>query len=615
MSISDIILFLMNNPCEDPEVLKVIFYIKLLMNAAFIIVPMVLIVLIIFDFVKSVMASTEDVQKKNVKIIIKRIVYCIFLFFVTPIVNICFSAFETSGNSEFIESNGTNYLSCWANASDIDTINAFEITAKFNGDGGQVYGGTTKSCGGSQYCEISVLPNAVKKGYYFTGWSNNGCYNTVKNDKLVLEKNGNNNYVACWDENSNSANSGSNGITSTANSSANGILSVVNSINISNASGFWWPIAAGSNGKPKTTNISSTYGTRKLNGKTSSHLGIDISGGSSPDIIASYDGIVYSVVNKKGNSKSPDYGTHVILQHNYNGETLYTIYGHMKYNSIPSNITKGAKVTAGTKIGIMGDTGYSFGTHLHFEMRKGSYSPRSKVAVNPLNYISASNPYPEKKESSSGSSTSNNNNSTTSTKKCNGRSVNIEQKDGVTYINGIIVVNKTYSLPKSYKSNNLKKGRDEDKEKYYMDKTALDAFNEMKSAIKKEKNANIYIYSGYRSYDTQNKTYNSFVNGEGKTAADTKSARPGHSEHQTGLSVDINNVKNSFKDTTEGKWLKDNAYKYGFILRYPEGKTNETGYMFEPWHYRYVGKELAKELYNNGNWLTMEEYFCIDSKY
>ena len=74
-------------------------------------------------------------------------------------------------------------------------------------------------------------------------------------------------------------------------------------------------------------------------------------------------------------------------------------------------------------------------------------------------------------------------------------------------------------------------------------------------------------------------------------------------------------MEKAFKNTEEGKWLNDNAYKYGFILRYPEGTDDITGYSFEPWHYRYVGTELSYKLYNDGNWITMEEYFGITSKY
>ena len=128
-------------------------------------------------------------------------------------------------------------------------------------------------------------------------------------------------------------------------------------------------------------------------------------------------------------------------------------------------------------------------------------------------------------------------------------------------------------------------------------------------------NLNLWAQSGYRSYDYQNDLYNSYVKRRGKTAADTFSARPGHSEHQSGLAFDLNTIDSSFKNTDEGKWVAKNAYLYGYILRYPEGKTNETGYIYEPWHIRYVGKELAKALYNNGNWITMESYFGVTSEY
>ena len=88
------------------------------------------------------------------------------------------------------------------------------------------------------------------------------------------------------------------------------------------------------------------------------------------------------------------------------------------------------------------------------------------------------------------------------------------------------------------------------------------------------------------------------------------SAKPGHSEHQTGLAVDImgsNNDYNLFAESKEFEWMKNNAYKYGFILRYPEHKENITGFKYEPWHYRYVGKDVAKYIYENK--LSLEEYF------
>ncbi len=123
------------------------------------------------------------------------------------------------------------------------------------------------------------------------------------------------------------------------------------------------------------------------------------------------------------------------------------------------------------------------------------------------------------------------------------------------------------------------------------------------------------IVSGYRSYVTQRNTYNNYVARDGQAVADTYSARPGHSEHQTGLAIDVNSLLVSFENTPEGQWLKDNCYKYGFILRYPKGKDSITGYMYEPWHFRYVGNSLAEQLYNSGDWITLEEYLGINSVY
>lgn len=176
----------------------------------------------------------------------------------------------------------------------------------------------------------------------------------------------------------------------------------------------------------------------------------------------------------------------------------------------------------------------------------------------------------------------------------------ITTKNGVTYIVGYLIVNKTYSLPSSYGNGLTGETRNN--------------FNRMKSAAEEEK-LDIFISSGYRSYNRQKTLYNNYVSNEGKEEADTYSARPGHSEHQSGLALDVNTVDDSFANTEEAKWLAKNCYKYGFILRYPKGKSNETGYKYEPWHFRYVGEDLATKLYNNGNWITMENYFGITSTY
>ncbi len=121
--------------------------------------------------------------------------------------------------------------------------------------------------------------------------------------------------------------------------------------------------------------------------------------------------------------------------------------------------------------------------------------------------------------------------------------------------------------------------------------------------------------SGYRSEQLQAQFYNSYVERDGQEAADRYSARPGTSEHQTGLAVDITtpsgecHLEVCFEDLPQGQWLSENAHRYGFIIRYPEGKEDITGYQYEPWHLRYVGEELATELYETGQ--TMEEFFDV----
>lgn len=173
-------------------------------------------------------------------------------------------------------------------------------------------------------------------------------------------------------------------------------------------------------------------------------------------------------------------------------------------------------------------------------------------------------------------------------------------KDGVTYIDGYLIANKTYSLPSTYGNG--------------LTGETQSAFYKM-SAAAKEDGLNIYISSGFRSYSRQKTIYSNYVKRDGAAVADTYSARAGHSEHQSGLAFDVNIISDAFIGTPEAIWLHDNCYKYGFILRYPQGKTDETGYKYEPWHFRYVGTELAAKLYNDGDWITMEDYFGITSEY
>ena len=187
-------------------------------------------------------------------------------------------------------------------------------------------------------------------------------------------------------------------------------------------------------------------------------------------------------------------------------------------------------------------------------------------------------------------------------------------KNNIAYIDDILIVNKTFSLPNDYKPTNPNSEVTEERCNNCINKEVIDAFNSMKSdaaAI----NLNIYISSGYRSYNYQDKIYNNYIAISGKEKADTYSARPGHSEHQTGLCFDLNTIDDSFANTEEGKWINANASNYGFIIRYPKGKESLTGYQYESWHLRYVGKELANKLYNNGDWITIEEYYGVSSSY
>ena len=160
----------------------------------------------------------------------------------------------------------------------------------------------------------------------------------------------------------------------------------------------------------------------------------------------------------------------------------------------------------------------------------------------------------------------------------------------------ILVVNKHYPLSKDYNPGE--------------NPTAKAAFLKLIAQMQKEGYAIGNNYSGFRSYGTQAQLYQSYVNREGQAAADRYSARPGYSEHQTGLAFDlIGTDGNLVEDESAAQWLLDHAADYGFVVRYLKGKESVTGYMHEEWHLRYVGKE-AKEIAASG--LTLEEYYGFD---
>lgn len=149
-------------------------------------------------------------------------------------------------------------------------------------------------------------------------------------------------------------------------------------------------------------------------------------------------------------------------------------------------------------------------------------------------------------------------------------------------------------------------------EKSYMRKIAATALEELFLASG-QKGHYLKAVSAYRSFARQKQIYDRNVAIRGRKQADSVSAMPGSSEHQTGLTIDVScsrvgcALEESFGNTEEGKWLAANCHKFGFIIRYPEDKTDITGYSYEPWHIRYVGKNLAKYLYKKG--LTLEEYY------
>lgn len=184
--------------------------------------------------------------------------------------------------------------------------------------------------------------------------------------------------------------------------------------------------------------------------------------------------------------------------------------------------------------------------------------------------------------------------------------INIENADDI-----YVLVNKYHALPSNYIPKDLEAINSKYNKGFNnkMRHEARIAFEEMCEAALKD---NITIYSGsaYRSYDYQLNLYNRYVRTDGKIKAETYSARAGYSEHQTGLATDIMNAKLDYISSSDKEydWLINNSYKYGFHLRYPKDKENITGYMYEEWHFRYLGKDIAKYLYENN--LTYDEYIA-----
>lgn len=169
----------------------------------------------------------------------------------------------------------------------------------------------------------------------------------------------------------------------------------------------------------------------------------------------------------------------------------------------------------------------------------------------------------------------------------------------------LVLVNKYYAFDESYVPEDLTQV-----ENTYMRKEAADNMVKMVTDMRTQ-GLTVILLSGYRGYNKQVMLYNGYIKKDGKDKADTYSARPGHSEHQSGLAMDLSNtwdLYEGFENTPEFAWLSDHAHEYGYILRYTKDKVYMTGYVYEPWHYRYVGIDVATKIHDEN--LTFEEY-CV----
>lgn len=180
----------------------------------------------------------------------------------------------------------------------------------------------------------------------------------------------------------------------------------------------------------------------------------------------------------------------------------------------------------------------------------------------------------------------------------------------------LVLVNKKYKLPSTYAPNDLVKASNSGirrGDSYSLRNTVIADLTSMVTDSKTD-GIDLSIVSGYRSYQTQVNTYNYWLskNNNDVEYVDTFSARPGHSQHQLGTVIDFSSIEisdqlgDSFANTRASKWLIENAYKYGFVLSYPKGYESTTGYKYESWHYRYIGKENALEMKNSG--MILENY-------
>ncbi|KIJ86946.1 MULTISPECIES: D-alanyl-D-alanine carboxypeptidase family protein [Staphylococcus] len=175
------------------------------------------------------------------------------------------------------------------------------------------------------------------------------------------------------------------------------------------------------------------------------------------------------------------------------------------------------------------------------------------------------------------------------------------ENNGVTYVNGHVIVNKQLALPAKYKPGE--------------NKIAKKQLNKLLKQAEK-RNLDLTMTSGYRNFENQEKVVDTFVEKDGKQKTTKYAAKPGHSEHQTGLAFDVgtsqplNDFHTDFEKTKEAQWLAKHAANYGFIIRYPKNQSKQTGYAYEPWHLRYVGPQLAKTI-NEKN-TNLESYYHLN---
>lgn len=170
-------------------------------------------------------------------------------------------------------------------------------------------------------------------------------------------------------------------------------------------------------------------------------------------------------------------------------------------------------------------------------------------------------------------------------------------KNGATYVGGIVIANKAITLPPEFGSHLAYDSAEPE---------VWDALEKMNM----EAGHRYVVVSGYRDYWSQQAIFQRYVDRDGYEEAVTYSAKQGHSEHQTGYTMDLDSLDESYGQTPEGKWLAENCWKYGFIIRYPKGKEDITGYTYEPWHVRWVGTSTAKMIYDSG--LCLEEFFNVE---